>query len=587
MIWAGPQSLPRSPGIGWGHGGVQQPQPYFPQPQPRFNPYASQNPKFMPLPGPMPGPMPPPRGPGKGRSGRSYRPPTFPSNYGQMRYTPQRFGGYGIPSSLPGILNPPIGPPPGGPGKGRRPGGPGRKGGGSPGKGGGGSPGQFPPSGPPPTQLPSPPPTQLPSPGPGSPGKRSPGSPGRKGGGGPLIRDEFDPSAVQPFQPQEPVITDQYFPSHQVVTGRGGQTQTPNVQPQPAVNQPYLPNKTHDPLEGMRVNMSQPALSQPGGGGMFGTLGGPGYGEYPLGTAGPRVDPSDPAYRAPPGNSSMDELRDRNLELQQKWQNASPGPPLPVPTQFRDIRPVVQPLPGSQRAQHNVQADVQPVLRTQPALLGFQQNQTNQFQPQQRIIQGSLGNEKVWAEPGSGFGMPPPPAPLAMVGDPVDVGFSSGVTVPQPTMSQAQKRAQYFQQQRMNRAGYSTGGITDLPVDRRQEGGKTGDSGSKTRMSELMDQGFSYDEALNAAILEKQGARPVASGESASSYEQSQADRQRRFNEIQTLAHQEMLRRINQVEGHVPGPQRGFLKTALMKEIQQDYDKYPRGEYVFRRDRTE
>ena len=395
MIWAGPQSLPRSPGIGWGHGGVQQPQPYFPQPQPRFNPYASQNPKFMPLPGPMPGPMPTPRGPGKGRSGRSYRPPTFPSNYGQMRYTPQRFGGYGIPSSLPGILNPPIGPPPGGPGKGRRPGGPGRKGGGSPGKGGGGSPGQFPPSGPPPTQLPSPPPTQLPSPGPGRPGKRSPGSPGRKGGGS---------------------------------------------QPQPAVLQP----------------------ARPGGHGMIGTMGGTGYGEYPLGTAGPRVDPSDPAYRAPPGNSSMDELRDRNLELQQKWQNASPGPPLPVPTQFRDIRPVVQRLPGSQRAQHNVQADVEPVLRTQPALLGFQQNQTNQFQPQQRIIQGSLGNEKVWAAPGSGFGMPPPPAPLAMVGDPVDVGFSGGVTVPRPTMSQAQKRAEYFQKQRMKRAGYSTGGITDL-----------------------------------------------------------------------------------------------------------------------------
>ena len=544
MIWAGPQSLPRSPGIGWGHGGVQQPQPYFPQPQPRFNPYASQNPKFMPLPGPMPGPMPPPRSPGKGRS---YRPPTFPSNYGQMRYTPQRFGGYGIPSSLPGILNPPIGPPPGGPGKGRRPGGPGRKGGGSPGKGGGGSPGQFPPSGPPPTQLPSPPSTQLPSPGPGSPGKRSPGSPGRKGGGGPLIRDEFDPSAVQPFQPQEPVMTDQYFPSHQVVTGRGGQMQTPNVQPQPGSGQPPSMGSMVDIMPGGASNPHQ----------MFGTLGGPGYGEFPLGTAGPRVDPSDPAYRAPPGNRSMDEVTNRNLELQQNQTNqfrAQPdiyrgGQMQPqIGRQLRAVRPHIQ---------TDVPKDLaQAVRRTHP-------------------------------QPGSGFDMPPPPAPLAMVGDPVDVGFSSGVTVPQPTMSQAQKRAQYFQQQRMNRAGYSTGGITDLPVDRRQNGGKTGDSGSKTRMSELMDQGFSYDEALNAAILEKQGARPVASGESASSYEQSQADRQRRFNEIQTLARQEMLRRINEVEGHVPGVQRGFLETTLMNEIQQDYDKYPRGEYVFRRDRTE
>ena len=34
--------------------------------------------------------------------------------------------------------------------------------------------------------------------------------------------------------------------------------------------------------------------------GMVGTMGGPGYGEYPLGTAGPRVDPSDPNYRLPP-----------------------------------------------------------------------------------------------------------------------------------------------------------------------------------------------------------------------------------------------------------------------------------------------
>ena len=34
--------------------------------------------------------------------------------------------------------------------------------------------------------------------------------------------------------------------------------------------------------------------------GMVGTLGGDGYGEYPLGSAGPRVDPSDPNYRLPP-----------------------------------------------------------------------------------------------------------------------------------------------------------------------------------------------------------------------------------------------------------------------------------------------
>ena len=33
---------------------------------------------------------------------------------------------------------------------------------------------------------------------------------------------------------------------------------------------------------------------------LAGTLGGPGYGEFPLGSAGPRVDPRDPNYRPPP-----------------------------------------------------------------------------------------------------------------------------------------------------------------------------------------------------------------------------------------------------------------------------------------------
>ena len=354
---------PRSPAIGRWQGGTQQPQPqpYFPQPQPRFNPYASQAPfnpyanKFMPLPGPRPGPMPPPRSPGKGRYGRSYRPPTFPSNYGQMRYTPQRFGGYGIPSSLPGILNRPIGPPPGGPG---------RKGGGSPGKGG------------------------------------RPGGPGRKGGGGPLIRDEFDP----------------YHQTGQLPTGQlPGPTPTlRSDETMGHVKDLYNASPGWPQPGGYRMEDRRAQLDFQPGGGMIGTLGGPGYGEFPLGTAGPRVDPSDPAYRAPPGNRSMDELTNRNLELQQ--------------------------------------------------------NQTNQFQQN----------------------LPPPPPPLsipgtpnainastgaqAMVGDPVDVGFSGGVTVPLPTMSQAQKRAQYFQKQRMKRAGYSTGGITDLPVDRRQEGGETGTS---------------------------------------------------------------------------------------------------------------
>ena len=53
------------------------------------------------------------------------------------------------------------------------------------------------------------------------------------------------------------------------------------------------------------------------GSGMAGTLGGPGYGEYPLGSAGPRVPPSSPNYVPPPrasggsgvGTGTLDEAR--------------------------------------------------------------------------------------------------------------------------------------------------------------------------------------------------------------------------------------------------------------------------------------
>ena len=54
-------------------------------------------------------------------------------------------------------------------------------------------------------------------------------------------------------------------------------------------------------------------------GGMVGTLGGPGYGEFPLGTAGPRVDPSDPNYIPPPANRPTIQAP------------AMPAPPAPAP----------------------------------------------------------------------------------------------------------------------------------------------------------------------------------------------------------------------------------------------------------------
>jgi len=57
------------------------------------------------------------------------------------------------------------------------------------------------------------------------------------------------------------------------------------------------------------------------GSGMAGTLGGPGYGEYPFGSAGPRVPPSSPNYVPPPrasggsggSRTSLDDMRNTQL----------------------------------------------------------------------------------------------------------------------------------------------------------------------------------------------------------------------------------------------------------------------------------
>jgi len=57
---------------------------------------------------------------------------------------------------------------------------------------------------------------------------------------------------------------------------------------------------------GPGLNPNAPVM--PATPGMVGTMGGPGYGEYPLGTAGPRVDPSDPNYIPPPTDLGIDRL---------------------------------------------------------------------------------------------------------------------------------------------------------------------------------------------------------------------------------------------------------------------------------------
>jgi hypothetical protein len=76
-----------------------------------------------------------------------------------------------------------------------------------------------------------------------------------------------------------------------------------------------------------------------------GTLGGPGYGEFPLGTAGPRVDPSDPEFIPPPktggfnlGNISIpnidvDAIRERieNLNIDIGGEGGRPDMPINIP----------------------------------------------------------------------------------------------------------------------------------------------------------------------------------------------------------------------------------------------------------------
>jgi hypothetical protein len=74
----------------------------------------------------------------------------------------------------------------------------------------------------------------------------------------------------------------------------------------------FLPDPRDLPPSQSHLFINPPA----GGfeGPLAGTLGGDGYGEYPLGSAGPRVDPSDPNYRLPPRDAgAMPELPDFNF----------------------------------------------------------------------------------------------------------------------------------------------------------------------------------------------------------------------------------------------------------------------------------
>ena len=85
----------------------------------------------------------------------------------------------------------------------------------------------------------------------------------------------------------------------------------------------------------------------------YGTLGGPGYGEFPLGTAGPRIDPSDPAFVPPPAggiglgniqipNIDVDAIRERiaNLNIDVGGEGGRPDMQVSMPV-IPKGRPVV------------------------------------------------------------------------------------------------------------------------------------------------------------------------------------------------------------------------------------------------------
>ena len=85
-----------------------------------------------------------------------------------------------------------------------------------------------------------------------------------------------------------------------------------------------------------------------------GTMGGPGFGEFPLGTAGPRIDPSDPAFVPPPmiggmgpgniqiPNIDVDAIRERiaNLNIDVGGEGGRPDMPVSIPVVPKG-RPVV------------------------------------------------------------------------------------------------------------------------------------------------------------------------------------------------------------------------------------------------------
>ena len=76
---------------------------------------------------------------------------------------------------------------------------------------------------------------------------------------------------------------------------------------QPSQPPPDQPPPDQPPPDQPPPDQPPPDQPPPGYPPQYGTLGGPGYGEYPLGTAGPRVDPSDPNYIPPPNQPPLNQ----------------------------------------------------------------------------------------------------------------------------------------------------------------------------------------------------------------------------------------------------------------------------------------
>ena len=132
--------------------------------------------------------------------------------------------------------------------------------------------------------------------------------------------------------------------------------------PPPPVTTTALPNTRTITLPGGRT-VQIPEINLPNINSelRIGTMGGPGYGEFPLGTAGPRIDPSDPRYvPPPPGGNRIVSPTPTGMPVAQSTGFTDVGPvdvapppappvvsaPAPAPTVVSNPAPAPAPAPA-------------------------------------------------------------------------------------------------------------------------------------------------------------------------------------------------------------------------------------------------